>query len=371
MQIPFLDLKAVNAPYADEMASVSRRVIDRGWFILGEECEAFEAEFAAYIGVRHAVGVGTGLDALALVLRAWLSNGQLRPGDRIAVPANTFIGSILAISETGLIPLLVEPDLESYNLSAEGVTWALDQGAKGVMAVHLYGRAAPVDVISDICRARGVPLLEDAAQGHGARLGTRRVGSFGTASGFSFYPGKNLGALGDGGAITTDDDDLARCLRALRNYGSEKKYFNEYIGINSRLDEMQAAFLRVKLRGLEDDNARRRMIAHRYLAEISSDKVVLPGDSGDPESHVWHLFIVRCAERDALAKSLALRGIGTQVHYPIPPHQQPCYRGSLDHFSLPLTEQIHREVLSLPLSPVMSDHEVSSVIAAVNSFQGL
>jgi len=368
MQVPFLDLKAVNAPYADEMAAAARRVIDKGWFILGEECEAFEAEFAAYIGVRHAIGVGSGLDALALVLRSWLATGQLRPGDPVAVPANTFIGSILAISENGLRPLLVEPDPASFNLSAEGVTRALDQGARAVMAVHLYGQAAPVDAIADICKDRGVPLLEDAAQGHGARLGRQRIGSFGTASAFSFYPGKNLGALGDGGAITTDDDDLARHLRALRNYGSEKKYHNEYIGINSRLDELQAALLRVKLRGLDRDNARRRVIARRYLNEIVSDRIALPRDALYPESHVWHLFVVRCAERDGLAQRLASQGIGTQIHYPTPPHQQPCYRGSLDHFNLPLTEQIHREVLSLPLSPVMSDLEVSAVIAAVNSF---
>jgi len=368
VEVPFLDLKAVNAPYAEDMALAVRRVIDKGWFILGEECEAFEAEFAAYIGVRHAIGVGSGLDALALVLRSWIAGGLLCPGDSIAVPANTFIGSILAISENGLSPLLVEPDEASFNLSADGVTWALDRGAKGVMAVHLYGRAAPVDDIAQICKLRGVPLLEDAAQGHGAWLRGRRIGSFGDASAFSFYPGKNLGALGDGGAVTTNDDDLARHLRALRNYGSEKKYYNEYIGVNSRLDEMQAAMLRVKLRGLDQDNARRRAIAHRYLNEISSDRLTLPKDTEETESHVWHLFIVRCAERDALAQSLRAKGIGTQIHYPTPPHLQPCYRGSLDHFNLPITEQIHRDVLSLPLSPTMLNSEVTAVIAAVNSF---
>lgn len=368
MEVPFLNLKAVNAPYAEDMALAARRVIDKGWFILGEECEAFEAEFAAYIGVRHAIGVGSGLDALALVLRSWIAGGRVCPGDSIAVPANTFIGSILAISENGLSPLLVEPDEASFNLSADGVTWALDRGAKGVMAVHLYGRAAPLDDIAEICKLRDVPLLEDAAQGHGARLRGRRVGSFGDASAFSFYPGKNLGALGDGGAVTTNDDDLARHLRALRNYGSEKKYYNEYIGVNSRLDEMQAAMLRVKLRGLDQDNGRRRAIAHRYLNEISSDRLTLPKDTEETESHVWHLFIVRCAERDALANSLRAKGIGTQIHYPTPPHLQPCYRGSLDHFTLPITEQIHREVLSLPLSPTMLDCEVTAVVAAINSF---
>ncbi len=366
-RVPFLDLAKLHAPIVEHLTEAACRVIEGGWYVLGEEVKTFEQEFAAFTGVNHAIGVANGLDALVLILRAWKEQGRLREGDPVVVPANTYIASILAITENGLRPILVEPDPATFNLGIAGLEVALDRGAKAVMAVHLYGRAAPMEEISALCHAKGVLLIEDCAQAHGAICGGRRVGSLGHAAGFSFYPGKNLGALGDGGAITTDDEDLATLLRALRNYGSEVKYRNLYRGLNSRLDELQAALLRVKLPRLDQENALRRDVADRYLAGIHHPDVVLP-TSGPREGHVWHLFVVRSLRRDALLAHLGAQGVQALIHYPIPPHHQNCYRTALGRLSLPVTEALHQEVLSLPMSPALDDESVQQVIGAVNSF---
>jgi dTDP-4-amino-4,6-dideoxygalactose transaminase len=367
--VPFLDLGAVNHPVLDQLLAASGQVIEGGWYIQGQACQQFEDEFAAFTGTRHAIGVANGLDALALILRAWIDQGRLKPGDGVIVPSNTFIASLLAISQSGLTPVLVEPDPDTYNLDVAGVEAALTPQVRAVMAVHLYGQAAPMAALGALCRERGLLLIEDAAQGHGAMTGGRRVGAQGDAAGFSFYPGKNLGALGDGGAVTTDDDALAVHLRALRNYGSEIKYENRLLGANSRLDELQAALLRVKLPRLDADNGQRRRVAARYRAGIIHPAITLPRVAdGDEMSHVWHLFVVRSAERDRLAAHLKAQGVATQVHYPIPPHRQACYQGHGLPTDLPVAEAMAREVLSLPMSPVLTDDQVQHVIDAVNSF---
>lgn len=366
--VPFFDLAAVNAAVAGEIEAAVHRVIASGWYILGTELEAFESEFASFVGSDHAIGVGNGLDALSLVLKAWKLQGKLKDGDGVVVSANTYIASVLAITSNGLTPILVEPDEAQFNLSPASVRAGLTENAKAVLAVHLYGQAAFLPEILHICRERGLLLLEDCAQAHGARIEAKPVGSFGDAGAFSFYPAKNLGALGDGGAITTSDAELASLVRTLRNYGSTKKYYNEQQGLNSRLDEIQAAVLRVKLAGLDAANVRRREIADAYAAGITNSLVKLPERPHERERHVWHLFVVRCARRDALADHLASLGIQTQIHYPVPPHKQLCFQLLLAGHDLPITEAIHREVLSLPMSPVLSDTHVAQVVAAVNAF---
>ena len=366
MNIPFLDLKAINARHAAELKAATDRVIDSGWYVLGEEVKAFEAEFAAWVGSPHCVGTSDGLSALILALRGWKELGLLKDGDAVAVPANTYIASILAITENRLRPVLVEPDEDTFNLGAAKLAAALTPDVKAVLAVHLYGQLADMPAISRLCRERGLLLLEDAAQAHGAQVDGIKVGAWGDAAAFSFYPGKNLGALGDAGAITCKDAKLAEMLRALRNYGSHVKYKNLVQGPNDRLDEMQAALLRVKLRHIDADNRRRQEIARRYRREIKNAGVRLPVVRGGEDSHVWHLFVVRVPERDAFQKRLAEQGVHTAVHYPIPPHQQEAYARQLGHLRLPLTEAIHREVVSLPISPVMSDEAVSYVIDLLN-----
>jgi dTDP-4-amino-4,6-dideoxygalactose transaminase len=367
MSVPFLDLRAVNAQYAGELADAARRVIDSGWYIHGEEHAAFEREFAAWNGSKHALGIANGLDALTLVLRAWKELGVLAEGDEVIVPANTYIASVLAVTENRLRPVFVEPAGDTYNLDTEGIEKAITPATKAVLVVHLYGRAAPMPEIMALAKRRGLKVLEDCAQAHGATIGGKKVGSWGDAAGFSFYPGKNLGALGDGGLTTTDDDALADALKAIRNYGSHKKYHNLYQGPNSRLDEMQAALLRVKLRHLDRENSRRQEIAARYLAGITNPALRLPLNESR-EGSVWHLFVVRCGQRDTLQRHLVERGVQTVIHYPIPPHRQECYR-EYAGLSLPETEAIHNEVLSLPVSPVMTDAQVDEVIAALNDFR--
>lgn len=366
--VPFFDLGAVNRAYRDDIAAAMTRVLDGGWFILGQEVSAFERSFADYAGCTEAIGVANGLDALTLVLRAWKLQGRLKDGDGVIVPANTYIASVLAITENRLRPILVDPDPETHNLSIAGIEEGRAQGAAAVLAVHLYGQAAPMPEIVELCRKAGLLLLEDCAQAHGATIDGKPVGSFGHAAGFSFYPTKNLGALGDGGAITTSDRELAHLLRSLRNYGSSEKYLNDHVGVNSRLDELQAAVLRIKLPALDTDNAKRRAVAERYCSGITNPLLRLPKAPRQAASHVWHLFVVSSAHRDALAQHLRQRDIQTQVHYPVPPHRQDCYRATLGGFSLPLTEALHREVLSLPLSPVMDDAQIDRVIDAVNDF---
>jgi dTDP-4-amino-4,6-dideoxygalactose transaminase len=364
MKVPFLDLKAINERHAGEIKSALARVVDSGWYILGEEVKAFEAEFAAWVGSPHCVGTSDGLSALILALRGWKELGLLKDGDGVAVPANTYIASILAITENRLRPVLVEPDEDTFNLGATSLAAALTPDVKAVLAVHLYGQLADMPAIAQLCRERGLLLLEDAAQAHGARVAGRKAGAWGDAAAFSFYPGKNLGALGDAGALTCRDAKLAEMVRALRNYGSHVKYQNLVQGPNDRLDELQAALLRVKLPHLDADNARRREIARRYRAEIDAPSVRLPTVRAGEESHVWHLFVVRVPDRAAFQQRLLERGVQTAIHYPIPPHHQAAYARSLGHHQLPLTEALHREVVSLPISPVMTDGQVAATIAA-------
>lgn len=364
--VTFLDLKAVNAQYQRELKEACARVIDSGWFIMGNELAQFEVEFAAYCGTKHAIGVANGLDALILALRAWKELGKLQTGDEVIVQANTYIASILAITENDLVPVFVEPDPLTYNLDPTLVRAAITPKTRAILPVHLYGHLSPMPELLAIAKEHNLLVLEDSAQAHGAELDGCRAGNWGHAAGFSFYPGKNLGALGDGGAVTTNDDELAQTLKALRNYGSHKKYENLYQGVNSRLDEIQAAMLRVKLPHLTAETERRRQIAARYCHEISNPAIQLP-QLTDPSHHVWHLFVVQCADRSGLQQHLTTAGIQTLIHYPIPPHQQKAYP-QWNALCLPLTERIHQQVLSLPIGPTMTDDEVGEVIAAINAF---
>ncbi|APG03132.1 aminotransferase [Luteibacter rhizovicinus DSM 16549] len=367
MDVSFLDVRAINARHADELKAAAARVIDSGWYVLGEEVAAFEAEFAQWCGLPHAVGVGNGLDALVLILRAYRTLGRLAEGDEVIVPANTFIASFLAITQSGLVPVAVEPDTQTFNLDPARIEAAIGPRTRAIMPVHLYGQLADMPAITAIARRHGLLVIEDAAQAHGATWSGRRAGAFGDAAAFSFFPAKNLGALGDGGAIVTADPVLAQRVAALRNYGSLEKYRHLYQGVNSRLDEMQAAMLRVKLKYVDADVDRRRAIARRYIAAIDHPDIALPSVSAE-ERHAWHLFVVRSAHRDALQAHLRAQGVHAQVHYPVAPHQQPAYAGSLRD-DLRLTERLHDEVLSLPIGPTLDDHGVERVVAACMSFR--
>jgi dTDP-4-amino-4,6-dideoxygalactose transaminase len=356
--VPFLDLKGINLRFKDEMHAALERVLQSGWFILGKEVEAFEKEFAAYCGVKHCVGLGNGLEALHLVLRAW----NIGPGDEVIVPSNTYIATWLAVTYAGATPVPVEPDPATHNLDPARLAAAITPRTRAILPVHLYGHAADMDAIMAIAAEHGLKVLEDAAQAHGALCRGRKAGGLGHAAGFSFYPGKNLGALGDAGAVTTNDDALADKVRMLRNYGSKVKYHNEEKGFNSRLDELQAAFLRVRLKALDADNASRREIAAAYLSGLAGADLVLPEAPpwADP---VWHLFVVRTKSRDAMQKRLKDAGVDTLIHYPVPPHHQPAYR-EMNGLSLPLAERLAAEVLSLPLTPHMPREDVEKVIIA-------
>ena len=366
MTINFLDLKTINNQYQQELKEACARVIDSGWYIMGNELTQFETEFAAYCSTKHAIGVANGLDALILTLRAWKELGKLQAGDEVIVQANTYIASVLAITENDLVPVLVEPNPASYNLDPATLAAAISPKTKAILPVHLYGQLCPMPEIMAIAKQHNLLVLEDCAQAHGAEMNGQRAGNWGDAAGFSFYPGKNLGALGDAGAITTNDDQLAQTLKALRNYGSHKKYENLYQGVNSRLDEIQAAMLRVKLPYLEAETIRRQQIAQAYRSGITNPLVILPNVT-DELAHVWHLFVVRCETREALQAYLMEQGIQTLIHYPVAPHKQQAY-SQWNSISLPLTEDIHQQVLSLPLDPTMSDAAVAQVIAAVNGF---
>lgn len=365
--VQFLNLRRVNEPYEDAIRRQIDGVLASGWYIRGQACRRFEEEFAQFCGVRHCVGVGNGLDALTLVLLAWKQLGVLAPGDEVIVPANTYIATILSVVQSGLTPVLVEPDEASFNLDPALIDAHVTPRTRVIMPVHLYGLCADMQPIMAVARKHGLKVLEDAAQAHGASYNGRRAGSLGDAAGFSFYPGKNLGALGDGGAVASNDAELAECVRALGNYGSHRKYENVFQGLNSRLDETQAAILSVKLPGLVAENAYRAEIARRYLREIRNPQVQLPCVADDC-SHAWHLFIVRVQGRERFREFLLSRGIETGVHYPIPPHRQSAF-ASWNHLSFPITERIHAEVASLPISPVHSEAEISAVIEAVNAFQ--
>jgi dTDP-4-amino-4,6-dideoxygalactose transaminase len=364
--VKYLDLQRITAKYADEIHQALARVADSGWYLQGEENKNFEQHYADYIGSRYCIGVANGLDALIWILRAYMELGYLRPGDEVLVPANTYIASILAITENGLKPVLIEPRLSNYQIDEDLIEQHLTERSKALMIVHLYGQCAYSDKIRALCERYGLKLIEDNAQAHGCLYGGRKTGSLGDAAGHSFYPGKNLGALGDGGAVTTNDKELAKVVRTLANYGSEKKYLFRYTGRNSRLDEIQAAVLNVKLPYLDQDIELRKQVAARYLLEIRHPGIQLPLVT-DRGQHVYHIFPIRCSRRDALQAFLESRGIQTLIHYPIPPHKQACYK-EWHNLSLPITEQIHREELSLPLSPVMTREEIDQVIAAVNAF---
>ena len=380
--IKFLDLHKINERFRPEMDAATKRVLDSGWYLLGKECEAFEREFAAYCGVKHAIGCANGLDALKLIIRAY----GFGPGDEVIAPANTYIASLIAISANGATPVLVEPDINTYLIDPAKIEEKITSRTKAIMVVHLYGRAMEMTKILALAKKHDLKVIEDCAQAHGAyelstlnsQLSTPiRVGGLGDAAGFSFYPGKNLGCLGDGGAVTTNDDELAKKVRALRNYGSDVKYHFPYRGTNSRLDEIQAAWLRVKLPHLDADNARRAEIAARYCREIGNERVTLPDDPNQTIkqsnnqtilTNVWHVFPVRTERRDEFQAYLTEKGIQTVIHYPIPPHRQPAYTEWHD-LTLPITEKIHETIISLPISPVMTDDEVFEVIAAVNSWE--
>lgn len=368
MEIPFLDLRAINLGHKDALQKAFDRVLESGWFILGKEVEAFEEEFSTYCGVKHCVGVANGLDALTLILEAYKILGEIKEGDEVIVPANTYIATILAVSHARLKPVLVEPDIRTYNIDPNRIEEAITQRTRVIMPVHLYGRLADMVFINEIAGRHGLKVIEDAAQAHGAVCEIGKAGALGDAAGFSFYPGKNLGALGDGGAVTTNDAKLAKTVRILRNYGSETKYHNQYKGVNSRLDEFQAAFLREKLKTLDDDNANRRQIAQHYLEHITNPAVILPIQNYESTtnylSHVWHLFVVRSADRDGLRRFLQGYGIKTMIHYPVAPHQQSAYREWLG-LHLPISERLHSEVVSLPISPVMSREDILNVIKMI------
>ena len=370
--IPFLDLKAINQQYRQSLVKAATRVIDSGRYILGEEVNSFENEFAAYCGASHCIGVGNGLDALVLTLRAWKEMGKLYEGDEVIVPANTYIASVLAITENRLKPVFVEPDSATYNLCPIKVSEAITKKTKAIMAVHLYGQLAPMKSIMNIAEEHGLLVLEDSAQAHGAMIDGKKAGNWGHASGFSFYPGKNLGALGDAGAITTNDPDLAKLVRTLGNYGSQKKYENLYQGVNSRLDEIQAALLRVKLQYLDSEIRIRQQIALEYSRNINNPLVSLPrsNDSNINQfnDHVFHLYVVRVQQRLVFQEHLKAASVDTLIHYPIPPHKQIAF-SLYGKMLLPLTETIHQEVVSLPIGPTMDMSDVAKVIQAVNTFK--
>lgn len=365
--VEFLDLRSVTMTMRDELVTAATRVIDSGWFIGGSELEAFEREFAEFCGTQYCIGVGNGLDALILTLRAWKEMGKLGDGDEVIVPANTYIASILAISACNLAPVLVEPSPTTFNLTSDQVSAAITDRTRVVLPVHLYGQLADIAGIMQVARQNNLLVLEDAAQSHGAEMDGRLAGNWGDAAGFSFYPGKNLGALGDAGAVTTNDEALASTLVALRNYGSHEKYKNDFKGVNSRLDEIQAAFLRVKLRHLPAHTMRRREIARQYLSGIANPLITLPSWSHQ-SGHVFHLFVVQTEHREALRKHLLDSGVKSLIHYPIAPHRQVAY-AELSGLNLPITERIHTQVLSLPMSPTQTDVETAQVIAAVNEFR--
>ncbi|RAK03032.1 dTDP-4-amino-4,6-dideoxygalactose transaminase [Larkinella arboricola] len=358
--IAFLDLQAVNAPHQQNIRRATERVLGSGWYILGKELETFEQRFADYCGVRYCLGVGNGLDALTLILKAY----EFPPGSEVIVPAQTFIASVLAVTHAGLKPVLVEPDPQTYLIDPDCIRAAITPRTRAILVVHLYGKCCQMEPITGLARQHGLKVIEDAAQAHGATHRNQKAGSLGDASGFSFYPVKNLGALGDGGAITTNDPALADRLRYLRNYGSQVKYVNAYVGSNSRLDELQAAILSEKLPYLNAENGRLRQLARRYLDGIAHPKVRLPPADTLAEDG-WHLFVIRHPERQKLIDYLGHNGIQTAIHYPIPPHHQQAY-SDLRSLSFPLTEQLHREVISLPLNTVLRDDEMERIIDTIN-----
>jgi len=364
--IKFLDLKKINLKFEAEFQEAYQSVIDSGWYILGSKVKEFEEKFAEYCGVKHCIGVANGLDALRLIMNAYIELGEMAEGDEILVPSNTYIASILAVSENRLIPVPVEPDINTYNINPANIEAAVTSRTKGIMPVHLYGQCAYSDELREIAEKHGLKIIEDSAQAHGSMYKGKKAGSLGHASGFSFYPGKNLGALGDAGAVTTNDEMLAHTVRGIANYGSHKKYVNSYKGINSRLDEFQAAFLSVKLKGLDEENRIRRDIAKRYLNGIINPEIILP-QINDWEAHVFHVFVVRTPKREEFQEYLNKNGVQTLIHYPIPPHRQEAYR-EWNGLSFPISEQIHSQIISIPIGSHLTDAEIDTIIDVINKY---
>lgn len=360
--IKFLDLKKINNRYREEIASRIKNILDKGWYLQGEENENFTKNFANFCGTKFALGVANGLDALNLIIKAY----GFGNGDEIIVPANTYIATILAISENGCIPILVEPDIKTYNINPDSIEEKITTKTKAIMVVHLYGQAVQMEKIWKIAKKYNLKIIEDSAQAHGAIYQENRTGNLGDASGFSFYPGKNLGCIGDGGAVTTNDEELFNKIKAIANYGSDRKYHHIYKGVNSRLDEIQAAVLDIKLKHLDSDNNKRRKISKYYRENIKNSKIILP-ETYDEKSHVWHIFAVRTQNRDEFQKYLTEKGIQTIIHYPTPPHKQGAYK-EWNNLSFPITEEIHNTILSLPISPVMTDSEIEKVVEVVNEY---
>jgi dTDP-4-amino-4,6-dideoxygalactose transaminase len=361
--IKFLDLHKINQQYRNEIDTALKRVLDSGWYLLGNENKKFEKNFAEFCGTKHAIGVANGLDSLRIIIKAMGFDNN----DEIIVPANTYIASILAISNNKCKPVLVEPNIETYNIDPDLIEEKITPKTKAIMVVHLYGKAVEMEKIWALAKKYNLKVIEDSAQAHGAMYKNKRTGNLSDASGFSFYPGKNLGCLGDGGAITTNDDQLAQKIKALRNYGSHIKYQNLYKGYNSRLDEIQAAILNIKLKYLDSETQKRRTIAKKYLDEIKNPLITLPIIKNEI-NHVWHVFVIRCKTRNELQEYLLEKGIQTLIHYPIPPHKQEAYK-ELSNLELPITEKIHEEVISLPISPVMTKKEVEKIINVLNNYK--
>lgn len=364
--IKFLDLQKINAQYEHELKEAANRMIDSGWYLMGKELETFEQNYAEFCGAKYALGVANGLDALRLIFKAYIELGVMKKGDEVIVPANTYIASVLAISDNELVPVFVEPNNNTYNLDSSKLEAAITSKTKAILTVHLYGQNSIDEQMLAICKKHNLKLIEDSAQSHGATWNEKVMGSIGDAAGHSFYPGKNLGALGDAGAVTTNDETLAKTIEALRNYGSHKKYENIYQGLNSRLDEIQAAFLNVKLKYIQKDILERRRVAKFYLENIKNPAIILPEVLND-EAHVWHLFVIRTSKRDELQKYMNDNGIQTLIHYPIPPHKQEAY-AEFNHLKFPITEIIHEEVLSLPISGVMTTEEIEMVVKTLNNY---
>ncbi len=364
--IKFLDLQEINAQYEQELKQVANRVIDSGWYLMGKELETFEQNYAQFCGTKYALGVANGLDALRLIFKAYIELGMMQKGDEVIVPANTYIASILAITDNDLVPVLVEPNIKTYNLDSSKIEEHITPKTKAILTVHLYGQNSIDEKMLKLCKKHNLKLVEDAAQSHGAQFNGKVTGSIGDVGGHSFYPGKNLGALGDAGAVTTNDVELYNTIKALQNYGSHIKYENLYQGLNSRLDEIQAGFLNVKLKYIQKDIEARREIANFYLKGISNPKIVLPFVT-DIEACVWHLFVIRTREREGLQKYLMDNGVQTLIHYPIPPHKQQAYK-EWNSRSYPITEQIHKDILSLPISGVQSAEETKYIIQVINEF---
>lgn len=369
MEIPFLSLKDVTALHGEEIHAAIQRVVNGGWYLQGEENESFEKNYSEYIGTKYTIGCANGLDALIWIFRAYIELGVMKPGDEVIVPANTYIATILAITENGLKPILVEPKLNTLEIDDSLIEERITERTKAICIVHLYGRNACTPKILELCKKYNLKLVEDNAQAHGCLYGPtgQRTGSLGDAAGHSFYPGKNLGALGDGGAVTTNNEELAKAIRALANYGSQKKYVFKYTGRNSRLDEIQAAVLNVKLKYLDQDNLHRKEIAKLYIEGIHNPLVTLP-DTLPQDQNVFHLFPILCERRDELQQYLKEQGIGTVIHYPIAPHKQECYK-EWNRLSFPITEQIANEELSLPIGPTLSEDDTFKIISFINTFK--